>query len=117
MNNHANISPSQPAHVEEEILRLGNAFFPVRALPDYCCKGKIVLPHWHSFLEILFIKTGIMDLNVNGRSYMLHSGDIMLINQYDVHGISDNPCTFEFLQVEAGFLTTFGIQQIGRAHV
>ncbi len=48
--------------------------------------------HQHSFHELLFIKSGSVVYDVEGRSYNLRSGDIMIINRLESHQcrISDN---------------------------
>lgn len=41
--------------------------------------------HWHSQFELLYIKRGTLELCCNNVDYVLHSGDIAVLNPYDIH--------------------------------
>lgn len=42
--------------------------------------------HWHSFFEITYVETGKGYYYVNGKSYYMESGDIIIFNHIEPHG-------------------------------
>lgn len=54
--------------------------------------------HWHEYVEILYIKDGVLSAIVQAVEYELHTGDLMIINSGDLHmtrtiglSLSDSP--------------------------
>ena len=41
--------------------------------------------HWHEYVEILYIKDGVLSAIVQTVEYELHTGDLMIINSGDLH--------------------------------
>lgn len=46
-----------------------------------------VKPHWHYFVEMLFIIEGTAFIEVNQREYYVSEGDLVLFNAGDIHAI------------------------------
>lgn len=55
-------------------------------------KGSIVSKHWHRSLEIIYIITGNLEVNINGIDYTLNENDIIVINALEIHSTI---CKFE----------------------
>jgi len=45
-------------------------------------------PHWHNEYEVFFMLRGSLTLNVEGESYRLEKGDIVLINSCELHSMN-----------------------------
>ena len=43
------------------------------------------LPHWHREQEIVYVENGELQFTVNGRHLPVCTGDILLINGFDIH--------------------------------
>ncbi len=46
-----------------------------------------VRPHWHYFMELLFIVEGTVIVNVNNETYRMSKGDFILFHSRDIHSI------------------------------
>ncbi len=58
--------------------------------------GNIIFTHLHNHkdFEIIFIKSGIAHFTIDGTPIEAHSGDLLLVNPYELHfGVAD--CTME----------------------
>ena len=55
--------------------------------------GVIVNAHFHTDIEILFCLSGCADIFLNGRSYDLSIGDMIIIDSKEVHSIIAKPST------------------------
>ena len=65
----------------------------------------IVPSHWHNHVEILLVLEGSMHLICREESYMLHKGDLFLVNSGDIHYTrSVGDCLALLLQVPFEFL-------------
>ena len=65
----------------------------------------IVPSHWHNHVEILLVLGGSMHLICREESYMLHKGDLFLVNSGDIHYTrSVGDCLALLLQVPFEFL-------------
>ncbi len=58
--------------------------FPARFF-YYSSASQFITSHWHNSLEILFMKSGLMDVGVNSETYHLEQGDLIVINSGDIH--------------------------------
>lgn len=58
---------------------------PIEAFKTEGCNA-----HFHSSIEILFVKEGKIDILINGKSSVLTKGEILICNSYDVHAYSVN---------------------------
>jgi len=92
--------------------RCGTVNFPVRIFYDTRQNGDDILTHLHKALEILCIISGEIQLIVGHVEKHLSSGQIALINSYDVHTIIGTVGTgakYYVLQVEPDILSSYGI--------
>lgn len=51
----------------------------------YDDKGSIISKHWHRSLEIIYLITGSLEVNINGVDYNLNENDLIVINPLEVH--------------------------------
>ncbi len=47
--------------------------------------GSIISKHWHRSLELIYIMTGSLEVNVNGIDYSMHENDLIVINSLTIH--------------------------------
>lgn len=45
-------------------------------------------PHFHSALEIVYVRSGIMEATLNGKFYSIQDGELLLVPSYTVHWYS-----------------------------
>ena len=46
-----------------------------------------VKPHWHYFVELIYVIHGCVNITSNEKTYMLKKGDLLLIPPHSIHGI------------------------------
>lgn len=51
----------------------------------YQSDNQLVPSHWHAHVEILYISSGSMHVICREESFLLHAGDIFLVNSGDIH--------------------------------
>lgn len=47
--------------------------------------GSIISKHWHRSLEIVYLMSGSLELNINGVDYNLSENDLIVINPLEIH--------------------------------
>ena len=65
------------------------------------------LPHWHREQEIVYVENGELQFTVNGRHLPVCTGDILLINGFDIHAA----CGEGFVRVTQYVMPLFGNSQ------
>lgn len=50
---------------------------------------KVVNPHWHYFTEMLFVERGSLIVEVDGKQYNLHPGDLVYFHPKQIHAFYD----------------------------
>ena len=65
--------------------------------------------HFHANLEIYVLKQGNVALSVNGEEYLLSSGEICVVDSYEIHSnnVSDNNAEIKILTVPFRLLDIF----------
>lgn len=63
--------------------------------------------HWHEYVEILYIKNGVLSAIVQTVEYELHTGDLMIINSGDLHMTRTPDCHYLILQISARQLRSY----------
>ena len=63
--------------------------------------------HWHEYVEILYIKNGVLSAIVQAVEYELHTGDLMIINSGDLHMTRTPGCHYLILQISARQLRSY----------
>ena len=58
--------------------------FPARFF-FYNSSSQFVPSHWHNSAELLYMKSGLMDVGINSHTYHLKKGDLIIINSGDIH--------------------------------
>lgn len=62
----------------------------------------LLLPHWHHHLEMIYVKTGGIEANINDISYEIFPGDILLVNPKDIHYTHvHGECCYYLLQISS----------------
>lgn len=62
--------------------------------------------HWHTNLELIWVKTGELTLTLDNRSLLLQSNEIAIVNSEVVHGASPQNCVYECIVFNLAFLKT-----------
>lgn len=66
--------------------------------------------HWHEQLEILYFHNNAAKVRCSGITYSPRAGDLILINPYELHDISDQlGMSHDCLIIDVSFLTENGI--------
>lgn len=76
-----------------EKCRHGIPRFPIECFQTYSDSKHFVVPmHWHKNVEIMQIYKGSAELAIGTGTYSASAGDILIINQEELHRIeSDDP--------------------------
>ena len=59
-------------------------------------KNKMIEPHWHPEIEILYITEGEMTVNVSNEKCTLCAGDILFVNPQELHSLLVSECQVEY---------------------
>lgn len=62
--------------------------------------------HWHTNLELIWVKEGELTLTLDNRLLLLQSGDVAVINSETVHGAAPKNCVYECIVFNLAFLKT-----------
>ena len=54
--------------------------------------------HWHEYVEILYIKEGLLSAIVQAAEYTLHANDLLIVNSGDLHMTRTSGCDYLILQ-------------------
>lgn len=68
-----------------------------------------VRPHWHYFMEIIYMREGTGFIECDGSSYIVEPGDLILFHPEAVHAIypaADSPMKYEVLKFDVNRLYT-----------
>lgn len=55
-------------------------------------RNKMIEPHWHPEIEILYITEGEMTVNISDEKYLVCAGDILFVNPQELHSIRVCEC-------------------------
>lgn len=71
-----------------------SAFFEIKRESDskisiFSTINNIYEPHFHSNIELAYVVSGKIDININGHIKTLTEGDISIANSYDIHSYSN----------------------------
>jgi len=70
--------------------------------------GSIVSKHWHRSLEIIYLLSGTLEVNINGLNYSLSENDLILINPLEIHStVCTTGNTALLLQIPYEFCNTY----------
>jgi len=89
---------TKPFYQEET---LGDALLPVKMLRGGVLAGRLVAPHWHTFMEILYFLEGGVELTLNATRYQITAGDAVLLNGMDIHAMKGE-ASFLVLEIAPG---------------
>lgn len=62
--------------------------------------------HWHTNLEFIRVKSGELSLTLDNRNYLLHAGEVGIVNSETVHGATPKDCEYECIVFNLAFLKT-----------
>lgn len=73
-----------------ELRRHGNQEFPFAIYKNHFIKKRLqyISLHWHPEIEIIYIDNGSLELMINEKKYILKKNDAMLVNPYELHGMT-----------------------------
>lgn len=60
--------------------------------------------YWHQSIELLYVLSGSAQVQCRNAQYNLHEDDVILINMFDVHAVSGNPCEVLSLKIDISAL-------------
>lgn len=55
--------------------------------------------HWHTSMELLYVLSGDVNININDKEYTLLEEDILLVNSNEIHELTADNCTMIVVQV------------------
>ena len=73
----------------------GTADFPLSHY-RYVRKEKLITPHWHPEIEILYMVSGQMTVSISEKQYILNPGDIFFVNPEELHAIDARECGADY---------------------
>lgn len=91
----------------------GYSEFKQRGAPDFPIElysvdfnhPSYVMPlHWHKELELVFVRSGQLELFINNQSFLLKKGDIAFVNCKHLHRAEPNDCTYECIVCDLNML-------------
>lgn len=84
----------------------GTTTFPLQVYSHHDKDGFYsVAQHWHEELEWVYVETGVLELTVRGKAYLLHPGEFCFVNSGELHEIRSTGESFHHAVVfRASFL-------------
>ena len=73
----------------------------------YICEhsGSFVAKHWHNSMEFIYIIEGQYTTTINNETYIINSGDYIMVNPRDIHSTSSiSHCKIFLLQISYDFI-------------
>lgn len=74
------LSPHTAAHEHIELSHDSDIRFEVLHASDI-----YIMPHWHNALEINFVLEGVFEVIMDGKTFLLHKNDCIVINSKTIH--------------------------------
>jgi AraC-like DNA-binding protein/mannose-6-phosphate isomerase-like protein (cupin superfamily) len=94
----------------KEIAQLGNKILPIKIfITELNQTCTYVPPHWHDFIEILYLLEGEAKIQINNSYYDIKDGEIVLLNNLDVHAVYGFS-KYVVLQFDASIATDIPIE-------
>lgn len=83
-------------------------FLPLRFFFSFDKRFTRVAPHWHDYIEIIYLLSGELGLSINTQQMFLQPGDMVIIGSNHIHStMSNNLETSAYvLQISIKFLTS-----------
>lgn len=93
----------------KEITEHGQSLFPIAVhFTNHDEHQKnMIHTHWHREMEILYISRGVMEVKIEGISYIAEEGDILFIPPNQLHGAvsyNNNSCAFFAIVFDSFFI-------------
>ncbi len=73
----------------------------------YICEhsGSFVAKHWHNSMEFIYIIEGQYTTTINNETYIINSGDYIMVNPRDIHSTNSiSHCKIFLLQISYDFI-------------
>ena len=88
--------------LREKITMRGTADFPFAQYYQTCVTPNVILTkaHWHPDYEILYVKSGTVELKVDKQTHLIFPGDVAFIQPGRIHsikGTKPNSCYYAFV--------------------
>src|SRR5574344_315048 len=73
---------------------------------DY--QGIHFLAHWHTEIELIFIRNGDAEVHAGGATFLVHSGDLVICDSNDIHYYDgrEHASKMEFLIFDPSLLSS-----------
>lgn len=103
-----------------ETIIMPNAELPINFIEhNHTTAGPFCILHWHSELEMVYVKEGIVSVSIGSDTIEAHSGDIIFVNSNEPHSyyIADAPivlycCTIAPVLLQGRYVTSYDSQFI-----
>lgn len=83
----------------------GTTKFPIQLYSVDSNYPQYVMPlHWHNELELVFVKSGKLDLFINNQPFSLEAGDIAFVNCNHLHRAEPADCEYECIVCDLSML-------------
>ncbi|MGL6197451.1 MAG: AraC family transcriptional regulator [Lachnospiraceae bacterium] len=95
-------------HASKELQAHGTLDFPCAGYSEhYTNKPEDIIPwHWHEEMEIIYLKTGELQLHIPAKTYHLKEGDCIIINSNIFHyGVAAPQCELHSLVFNSALIT------------
>lgn len=125
MNNHIftpNPSEKDIDTTLKEITEHGHSLFPIAVhFTNHNENQKIMIhTHWHREMEILYIFRGVMEVKIEGKSYIAEEGDILFIPPNQLHEAlahNNSSCAFFAIVFDSFFIESHFSDLIQQSYI
>lgn len=106
----------------KEITEHGQSLFPIAVHftnhNEY--RKNMIHMHWHREMEILYVSRGVMEVKIEGNSYIAEEGDILFISPNQLHGAvsyNNSPCAFFAIVFDSFFIESHFSDLIQQSYI
>ncbi len=89
---------------EEKHLRLSEFHFPFSAFINKSFKE--VTPHWHNYIELLYVVAGTGVIYIGPEKYTVYQGDFLIIHSGEIHRVEEGRWEILVIQFNPSLLHT-----------
>ena len=68
---------------------------------------KYVKPHWHYFTEMVYLVSGVLYAEVDGKQFTMNPGDMIIFHPKQIHAFLDNPVKEEYSEKPLFYVIKF----------
>ena len=107
----------------QEIMEAGSQRFPISGFYNNLQEmpANEIPWHWHDHIEVIYVNHGSASIHIQQDKFLIHEEEGIFINANVLHSIKkhDENCIFYSFVFSTDLISdkTFGLVEIGRAHV